>query len=135
VDGPDVAAFSQQLRDFTDLGLEVAITELDIPIPPGGDTALLDQAQAYRRVVESCLSAPGCTEITVWGVTDANTWLDGLGVFPTPTRPLLFDNGFGAKPAYDEVRAVLAEAVLARRAGPPGAEPTGPVTAAPAFTG
>lgn len=135
VDGPDVAAFSQQLRDFTDLGLEVAITELDIPIPPGGDTALLDQAQAYRRVVESCLSVPGCTEITVWGVTDANTWLDGLGVFPTPTRPLLFDNGFGAKPAYDEVRAVLAEAVLARRAGPPVDAPTGPVTAAPAFTG
>jgi hypothetical protein len=48
---------------------------------------------------------------------------------------LLFDNGFGAKPAYDEVRAVLAEAVLARRAGPPVDAPTGPVTAAPAFTG
>ena len=137
VNGPDVDQLAQQLRDFTDLGLEVAITELDIPIPPGSDTVLVDQAEAFGRVVAACLAVTGCTEITVWGVTDANTWLDGLGIFPTPTRPLLFDGAFAPKPAYDAVRAVLAGAVLARRATPTPLPTESPleVTAIPAFTG
>jgi len=135
VDGPDRVTFEQQLRDFTDLGLAVAITELDIPIPPGDDGALLAQAQAYRTIVEACLAVTGCEEITVWGVTDANTWLDGLGIFPAPTRPLLFDDDFAAKPAYVAVRDALAAFVVARDAPPPETDRAGSLLATPAFTG
>ncbi len=133
VDGPDRATFEAQLRDFTDLGLAVAITELDIPIPPGDEAALLAQADAYRTIVEACLAVVGCEEITVWGVTDANTWLDSLGIFPTPTRPLLFDDDFAAKPAYVAVRDALAAYVVGRDAPP--SPPDAPAVAAPAFTG
>jgi endo-1,4-beta-xylanase len=142
VNGPDRATFERQLRDFTDLGLAVAITELDIPIPPGEDAALVAQAEAYRTIVEACLAVAGCEEITVWGVTDANTWLDNLGIFATPTRPLLFDDDFAAKPAYVAVRDALAAFVVAQGAQPPDPSvpaptttaPT-PVVATPAFTG
>ncbi len=143
--GPDRATFERQLRDFTDLGLSVAITELDIPIPPGDDAALDAQATAYRTIVEACLAVAGCDEVTVWGVTDANTWLNNLGIFPTPTRPLLFDDEFMPKPAYVAVRDALAAFVVARDApqpsGPstaansPSSTPTQPVAVVPAFTG
>jgi endo-1,4-beta-xylanase len=143
--GPDRAIFERQLRDFTDLGLSVAITELDIPIPPGDDAALDAQATAYRTIVEACLAVVGCEEVTVWGVTDANTWLNNLGIFPTPTRPLLFDDAFTPKPAYAAVRDALAAFVVARdtpqSSGPstaatsPSSTPTHVVSAVPAFTG
>jgi endo-1,4-beta-xylanase len=108
VAGPDRAVFEQQLRDFTELGLEVAITELDVVTSPTDPDALAKQADAYERVVRACLAVAGCTEITTWGITDATTWLDNLGIFPPPTRPLLFDDSFAPKPAYHAVRSALA---------------------------
>jgi len=108
VAGPDRAVFEQQLRDFTNLGLEVAITELDVVTSPTDPTALTSQAEAFRRIVDACLAVAGCVEITTWGITDATSWLNSLGTFPTPTRPLLFDDDFVPKPAYFAMRAALA---------------------------
>ena len=107
----DQERFASQLRDFTTLGLQVAITELDVPIAPTDPNGFDAQAAEYGRIVRACLSIPGCVEITVWGLSDASTWLDSLGLFPTPTRPLLFDDSFGPKPAYDAVRQALADKV------------------------
>lgn len=108
VQGPDPAVFERQLRDFAALGLKVAVTELDVVTSPADPQALGAQADAYGRVVAACLAVAACEEVTVWGVTDANTWLDGLGLFPTPTRPLLFDASYQPKPAYGRVRDLLA---------------------------
>ncbi len=108
VAGPDRAVFEQQLRDFTNLGLEVAITELDVVTSPTNPAALTKQAEAVRRIVDACLAVAGCVEITTWGITDATSWLNSLGQFPTPTRPLLFDDAFMPKPAYIAMRAALA---------------------------
>jgi endo-1,4-beta-xylanase len=105
--GPDVAVFRRQLEDFAALGLKVAITELDIPTDPTGQGAAMAQAAAYRRIVEACLAVPACVEVTTWGITDADTWLDGLGIFRTPTRPLLFDEHLQPKPAHRSVLAAL----------------------------
>jgi endo-1,4-beta-xylanase len=108
VAGPERAVFEQQLRDFTNLGLEVAITELDVVTSPTDPAAFASQAEAYRRIAQSCLAVAGCVEITTWGITDATSWLNSLGSFPTPTRPLLFDDDFVPKPAYFALRAALA---------------------------
>ena len=107
----DTDKFASQMRDFTALGLEVAVTELDVPVAPTDPGALQSQALEYARVVSACLMVDGCVEVTLWGLTDGSTWLDSVGLFATPTRPLLFDNAFAPKPAYDAVRGVLAEAV------------------------
>ena len=84
---------------FTDLGLEVAITELDLPLLDDGDLGA--QAEGYRQIVRECLDA-GCTEITVWGVYDGATWLDDF-LGREDTSPLLFDEGFSPKPAHAAV--------------------------------
>jgi len=105
--GPDVAAFRRQLADFTALGLKVALTEVDVPTDPTDAAGSYTQAGAYGRIAQACLAVPGCVEITTWGLSDADTWLDSLGVFRTPTRPLLFDEALAPKPAYRTVLAVL----------------------------
>ena len=108
VAGPDRAAFEQQLRDYAALGLEVAITELDVVTSPTDPQAAVKQAEAYRRILDACLAVAACREVTTWGVTDASTWLDAQGIFPPPTRPLLFDEHLAPKPAYDAMRSALA---------------------------
>jgi endo-1,4-beta-xylanase len=129
VAAPDPTTLQAQLRDFTDLGLEVAITELDIPTAPTDPDALVKQAEAYARIVDACLAVAGCREITTWGLTDASTWLDALGIFPTPTRPLLFDDSFQPKPAYHAVRERLAAAL--RRASTTTTSGSGAAVATP----
>jgi endo-1,4-beta-xylanase len=110
--GPDAAVLERQLRDFTDLGLSVAITELDVATDPADPSAAERQADAYERVVGACLAVARCVEVTTWGLTDRSTWLDSFAFLPRPTRPLLFDEEMRPKPAYDRVRSLLAEAVL-----------------------
>ena len=150
--GPEVADFAAQLQDYADLGLKVALTEVDVPIPPDDPAALTDQAGSYDRIFAACLAVTACEEVTMWGITDASTWLDVPGGFfdflPKPTRPLLFDEDFEPKPAYDAVAARLA----AGRPGeapaptaPPTTEPTGssgptpspatPIAGAATYTG
>ena len=147
VDGPPPGVLEAQIRDFVDLGLEVAITELDVPTSPADPDAFAAQADAYRRIVEACLAVDGCVEVTMWGLTDASTWLDSVGWFEPPTRPLLFDEAFQPKPAYAAVRDALAAAVLGPRATTAPPPPTAttavpapapaaaPTSAMPTFTG
>jgi endo-1,4-beta-xylanase len=79
--------YRQTISAFASLGVDVEITELDIG---GSGTA---QAEAYRRVVSSCVAVTRCTGITVWGVRDSDSWLPNLS-------PLLFDSTGARKPAY-----------------------------------
>lgn len=55
------------MQEFTALGLEVAITELDIRMPTPASAANLAQQQTdYENVVKACMSVEGCVGITVW---------------------------------------------------------------------
>ncbi|MEN3538384.1 endo-1,4-beta-xylanase [Microbispora sp. ZYX-F-249] len=83
------------LRNFAALGVDVQITELDIPSAP---------AATYAAVVGDCLAVPRCAGVTVWGVRDPDSWRSG-------DTPLLFDGDGGKKPAYTAVLDALNAAV------------------------
>ena len=111
---PEPGVIDGLVRRLRMLGLDVAITELDVPLPAGldagaaTDAALNRQAAIYAQIVGECLAA-GCREITMWGVDDAHTWFDGF-LKRTDTRPLLFDARLQPKPAYQAVLATLTAA-------------------------
>ncbi|KAK8101405.1 glycoside hydrolase [Apiospora kogelbergensis] len=71
---------------------EVAITELDIKNAPAAD---------YSTVTKACLNVQQCVGITVWGVSDKDSWRKG-------ENPVLFDQSFKPKAAFTSVQQALA---------------------------
>ena len=84
------------LRRFTDLGLSVNLSELDVTIASLTSIVpekLATQRQVFHRAVAACRQVRGCRAITTWGFTDEHTWL-------APDTPLEFDTLYRRKPAY-----------------------------------
>lgn len=60
------------LSQFTALGVEVAITELDIRMTLPSTAALLaQQSTDYASVITACKNVAGCVGVTVWDFDDA----------------------------------------------------------------
>ena len=107
----DDASISANIKRFTDLGVQVHITEMDValPIDSNGDARPKDlelQAEVYHQVAVACLSHPGCTAIQTWGFTDKYSWI-GSHSKHTQGAGLLFDRKYQEKPAYDALRRTL----------------------------
>ncbi|MGW5763803.1 endo-1,4-beta-xylanase [Streptomyces tendae] len=83
--------FRTTLQNFAALGVDVAITELDIQGAP---------ASTYAAVTNDCLAVSRCLGITVWGVRDSDSWR-------SEQTPLLFNNNGSKKAAYTAVLDTL----------------------------
>lgn len=93
----DLAA---NMRRFTDLGLEVSITEADARMTlPADPDKLAQQAQFYQRMFAACRQVPRCVDFTVWGFTDRHSWVPGT--FSGEGAADLFDENLTPKPAYN----------------------------------
>jgi endo-1,4-beta-xylanase len=95
---PDRASFRANLERFANLGIDVAITELDVSLEGMKGTKEENealQASVYRDVLAMCRAIPRCRSFTVFGFTDAYAW-DELG----DASPLIFDKTYRAKPAF-----------------------------------
>ena len=108
----DLASISANIKRFTDLGVQVQITEMDValPVDPNGNPRPEDlqlQADIYRQIAAACLSHPGCTAIQTWGFTDKYSWI-GSHSKQTEGAALPFDRNYRAKPAYLALRNTLA---------------------------
>lgn len=61
----------ENFQQFTALGVEISINELDIRMTlPATDALLEQQKQDYQTVVAACNAVPGCVGITLWDWTD-----------------------------------------------------------------
>ena len=96
-------SFQTVLEQFAALGVEVAITELDVRMTLPETAALLEQQKAdYQTVVSACQSVSGCVGITVWDFADQFSWVPGA--FP----------GQGAACPWDDVSCPLCVACPAQ---------------------
>lgn len=108
------------LQRFADLGLEVALTEVDVrtfvtqkpngtytntPVDPAEGA---EQVDWWARTLEACLAVEACNSYTVWGVSDANSWIPGW--FTGQGAGLLYDMHSNPKPQYEALREVLRNA-------------------------
>jgi endo-1,4-beta-xylanase len=97
----------QNLRRFSALGLDTAVTEADVrsvlPVDPAEVNA---QAQGFSLMLQSCLLVRSCISYTLWGFTDKYNWVPG--VFKGEGYATPFDENFAPKPAYDTMRRDLA---------------------------
>ncbi len=98
--------FQATLQKFANLGIDVQITELDIRMPTPASTANLNQqATDYSNVTKACLAVSRCNDITVWGIPDKYSWVQGT--FAGYGAPLLFDDNYNKKPAYNSTLTAL----------------------------
>jgi len=106
----DVRA-SQQL--FSALGLETALTELDVRIGlPDNANKTAAQAAIYADSVRACVDEESCVGVTVWDFWDPVSWVPES--FPGNGNACLWDENLERKPAYYAIADMLKEAAAKR---------------------
>lgn len=101
-----------QLKDtlqwFAGLGVDVAVTELDVRLKlPVDESKLAAQGEVYRRAAAACLAVARCVSLTMWGITDKYSWVPS-GV-PGWGAANLLDETLAKKPAYLQLRSALTD--------------------------
>jgi endo-1,4-beta-xylanase len=105
--GANLANIDYMFKRLASTGLKIRISEMDIvinglktnPFKPTA-TLLAYQAAMYKYVIQSYIRnvpAPQRYGVTVWGVSDTDSWLNTA---TSPDAPLLFNASYGKKPAY-----------------------------------
>jgi endo-1,4-beta-xylanase len=85
------ADFGAVVQEFASLGVDVAVTELDLRIRlPADKQSLEAQADDYAAVVRACRETARCVGVTTWGITDDRSWVPS------------FFSGYGAALPFDE---------------------------------
>ncbi|CAI6331143.1 unnamed protein product [Periconia digitata] len=103
---PSVATLTQVLKDYTDLNVDVAYTEIDIRSNnPDNSQKQQATALAWARVAQSCINVARCVGITIWGVKDGYSWVPGT--FNGEGSALLWNDNWQKKPAYTAFIDVL----------------------------
>ncbi len=106
-DPPSRYALEAALRGYADLGLDVAITELDVRVQlPASDEKLKEQAKIYTDVLDACLAVSRCRTLVTWGLTDKYSWVPAE--IPGFGAALPFDAAYQPKPALIALRKGLA---------------------------
>jgi len=103
---PTASELNTTISRFSELGVEIHVTELDVEVNRNGKytelTPDLNQklAQRYKELFDTYLKHAGkITAVMTFNVTDASSW---LRYHPNPhlTWPLLFDSQGQPKPAF-----------------------------------
>ena len=102
IGGEAPADFRAVLQKFAALGVDVAVTELDLRLRlPADAHALTAQAADYASIVSACRSTPRCVGVTTWGITDDRSWVPSF--FSGYGAALPFDENYQPKPAVEAI--------------------------------
>jgi endo-1,4-beta-xylanase len=127
MDIPSNAMVDSAIQDFSNLGLKVMFTEMDINVLPrpdnmtGADISKKHESdKKYNPYPESLPDSvqeklanryagffkvfvnnkSKVSRVTLWGVSDKQSWLNYWPIMGRTNYPLLFDRKFQPKPAY-----------------------------------
>ncbi|MFD8722061.1 endo-1,4-beta-xylanase [Streptomyces sp. NPDC059629] len=115
------STLQQNIQRFAGLGVDVAITELDVRMAlPADSTKLAQQKADFKSVVAACVAVSRCVNVTVWGFADSDSWVDST--FPGYGAATPYDANYAPKPAYYGISEALG--------GTTTTPPTGACTAA-----
>ncbi len=111
IDWPSLAAIESSMKAVADRGLKVKISEMDVSMKSAYSSFTPDaatrQQQRYHDIIAAYLRVVPPAQragITVWGVWDADSWINQPG---SPDWPLLFDANFQPKPALQGFKDAL----------------------------
>jgi endo-1,4-beta-xylanase len=107
------AQMRHDLQRYADLGLKVAVTEADVRTfvnnpeeqVPTDNRGALAQPYEFSEMLKACLAVRSCISFTVWGISDAVSWVPGW--FKDEGYALLYDVDLNPKPAYTALQGDL----------------------------
>jgi endo-1,4-beta-xylanase len=102
---PTEQEVEQAMSRYQALGLDVQVTEMDVRTTGFQGTAKQaeeKQAEIFGYVARACRATPACSRFTVWGVSDAVSWLGAAA------EPLPFNSNYKAKQAWPAIETGLA---------------------------
>lgn len=112
---PTSEVMQRTFEHFAALGLDIELTEIDVPVgelPGTMEQKLAAQKEIARGVVRACLAVARCTGMTLWGLTDRHSWLASAEWAPLrgkgPHLPLPFDESYRPKPMHAGILEALA---------------------------
>ena len=120
INEPSKEQLEKTLQDFSTLGLNMQITELDISVYPkehdarerkaaDADTVFTaEKEQKQIEVYKTCFELfkkykQFISSVTFWNITDRHSWLDNFPVRGRKDYPLLFDAQLKPKKVYWEI--------------------------------
>ncbi len=98
---PTLMDYEDTIRQFGQTGLEIQITELDVNLDSNTEADFMKEGTRYKRLFFTFKNlvdtgAANITNVTIWGLTDENSWLNKDG----KRYPLLFNQLLETKPAF-----------------------------------
>lgn len=135
LDYPSSEEIEQSILEYSKLGVQVAITELDISVLPNPwdmegaeisqnfensdemnpytkglpDSIQVKLAKRYMDIFNIFLKhSDKISRVTFWGVSDGQSWLNGFPIRGRTNYPLLFDRELRPKAAYDSIISLKA---------------------------
>jgi endo-1,4-beta-xylanase len=120
VNEPSEAQLEATLNDFSQLGLQLHVTELDVSVYPkehnarerraeDSDTAFSKEKEAKQiEMYKLCFEKfrkykQTIKSVTFWNISDRNSWLDNFPVRGRKDYPLLFDRNLQPKKVFSEI--------------------------------
>ena len=128
IDYPSTKLIEDAIKKYADAGVMVMVTEMDVDVLPrsnGRVTADISATQEYqeknnpytkglpdevnKKLADRYVDifkvflkhSKVMYSVTVWGLDDGTSWLNGFPVRGRTNHPLLFDRQLKAKPCYD----------------------------------
>jgi len=130
MDGPSIEEYEEAILAYSNAGVKVMVTELDLSILPpprrgiGADLATnIEYQQQFNPYTEGVPDEAmqawtnrmldlfklfmkhqdKVTRVTMWGVSDGGSWKNNFPVRGRTDYPLLFDRNYQTKPAVGEI--------------------------------
>jgi Beta-1,4-xylanase len=130
MDYPSLEEYQKTIDDYSATGVKVMVTELDmsaLPNPRQNVGANIADVEAYRQEVNPYVeSLPDSvaaawtqrfedyfvlflnnkekiTRVTLWGVSDGDSWKNNFPMYGRTDYPLLFDREYNAKPIVERI--------------------------------
>ena len=120
INEPSKEQLENTLKDFSELGLNMQVTELDISVYPKEHNARDRKAEDYdtvfttekelkqMEVYKNCFELfrkyeKQISSVTFWNISDRRSWLDNFPVRGRKDYPLLFDAQLKPKKVYWEI--------------------------------
>ena len=132
MDYPDISEFEKSIKAFAALDVNVMITEMDITLLPfpGDETAEVSLSAEYQERMNPYAAglpdninaaweqryidyfqlflnySDNISRVTLWGLTDADTWRNDWPIEGRTDYPLLFSRDYQAKPVVEKLIAL-----------------------------